>query len=122
LTPRFAVGASIATLFLALMANLMVPRLSGAVSAMSSGELLRLLDRGVSQLYGEGLKAYEAKNEWQAQFNRFKNNTWNSLRSIMEQMDGPVQGRKKSNDGEPRKENAPKEKSSGVQTERVSPA
>jgi|WetSurSiteA1Bulk_404760.scaffolds.fasta_scaffold20364_2 hypothetical protein len=122
LTPRFAVGASIATLFLALTVNLMVPRISGAVSALSPQELLRLLDRGVNQLYGEGLKAYEAKNEWQAQFSRFKNNTWNSLRSIMEQMDGPVQGRKKSNESEPPKENAPKEKSSGVLAERIPPA
>jgi hypothetical protein len=122
LTPRFAVGASIATLFLAFTANLLVPRLSGAVSVLSPQELLRLLDRGVSQLYGEGLKAYEAKNEWQAQFNRLKNNTWNGLRSIMEQMDGPVEGRRKSNEGEPPKGNAPKEKSSGVLTEKVSPA
>jgi hypothetical protein len=104
------------------MANLMVPRLSGAVSALSPQELLRLLDRGVSQLYGEGLKAYEAKNEWQAQFNRFKNNTWNSMRSIMEQMDGPIEGRRKSNDSEPRKEQTPKEKSSGMLAESVSSA
>lgn len=117
-TPRFAVGASLATLFLAFM----IPRLPGVVSTVSPQELLRLLDRGVSQLYGEGLKAYEAKNEWQEQFNRLKNNTWNGLRSIMEQMDGPVEGRKKQNDGEPRKENAPKEKSSGVLASTSSPA
>jgi hypothetical protein len=117
-TPRFAVGASLATLFIAFM----VPRLSGVASVLSPQELLRLLDRGVSQLYGEGLKAYEAKNEWQEQFHRLKNNTWNGLRSIMEQMDGPVEGRKKQNDGEPKKENAPKEKSSGVLASTSSPA
>jgi len=122
LTPRFAVGASLATMFLVLMGNFMVPRLSGAVTYLSPQEWLRLVDRGVSQLYGEGLKAYEAKNEWQEQFNRFKNNTWNGLRSIMEQMDGPVEGRKKPGDGVPRKESAPKEKSSGVLTSSSSPA
>jgi len=76
----------------------------------------------VSQVYGEGLKAYEAKNEWQEQFNRLKNNTWNGLRSIIEQMDGPVEGRKKQNEEEPPKENAPKEKSSGVLASTSSPA
>jgi hypothetical protein len=114
LTPRFAVGTSLATLFLALMANLMVPRLSTAISALSPQELLRMMDHGVSQLYGEGLRAYEKKNEWQAQFSRFKDNTWNSLRSVIEQMDGPVEGRKKPHEGEPQKESAPKEKSSGL--------
>lgn len=117
-TPRFAVGASLATLFVVFM----VPRFSGVVSSLSPQAMLRLLDRGVSQLYGEGLKAYEAKNEWQEQFNRIKNNTWNGLRSVMEQMDGPVEGRKKQNDGEPRKDNAPKEKSSGVLASTSSPA
>jgi len=114
LTPRFAVGASLAALFLVLMANLLVPRLSTAISALSPQQLLQMMDHGVSQLYGEGLRAYEKKNEWQAQFSRFKNNAWNSLRSVIEQMDGPVEGRKKSHEGEPQKESAPKEKSSGL--------
>ena len=114
LTPRFAVGASLAALFLVLMANLMVPRLSTAISALSLQQLLQMMDHGVSQLYGEGLRAYEKKNEWQAQFSRFKNNAWNSLRSVIEQMDGPVEGRKKSHEGEPQKESAPKEQSSGL--------
>ncbi len=122
LTPRFAVGAGLATLFLFFSVNVMGPRLSGAVSSLSPQELLRFIDRGVSQLYGKGLKANETKNEWQAQFSRFKNNTWNGLRSVMEQMNGPVQGRKKSNDTEPQKETAPKEKSSGVQVTPFSPA
>jgi len=114
LTPRLAVGASLATLFLVLMANLMVPRLSTAISALSPQELLRMMDHGVSQLYGEGLRAYEKTDEWQAQFSRLKGNAWNSLRSVIEQIDGPVEGRKKSHEGEPQKESAPKEKSSGL--------
>ena len=114
LTPRFAVGATIATLFLVLAANLMLPRISGALSVLSPQQVLSLMDHGVNQLYGKGLKAYEKKNEWQAQFSRFKSNTWNNLRSIMEQMDGPVEGRKKSQEGEPQKDNAPKERSSSL--------
>jgi hypothetical protein len=114
LTPRFAMGASLATLFLILMGNLLIPRLPTALSALSPQELLRMMDHGVSQLYGEGLKAYEKKNEWQAQFSRFKSSAWNSLRSVMDQINGPVEGRKKSHDDEPQKENAPKERSSGL--------
>jgi hypothetical protein len=122
LTPRFAVGTGIATLFLIFSVNIMGPRISGVFSTLSPQEMLRFVDRGVNQLYGKGLKANETKNEWQAQFSRFKSNTWNSLRSIMEQMDGPVEGRKKLNNGEPQKENAPKEKSSGVLASTISPA
>ena len=114
LTPRFAVGASLAALFLVLMVNLMVPRMSEAVSALSSRGVLGVIDQGVRGLYGEALKAYETKNEWQAQFSRFRSNTWNSLRSIREQMNEPVEGRKKSQEGEPRKDNPPKEKSSAM--------
>jgi hypothetical protein len=122
LTPRFAVGTGLATLFLLFSVNIIGPRLSGAFSALSPQEMLRFVDRGVSQLYGRGLKANETKNEWQAQFNRFKSNTWNGLRSIMEQMDGgTIEGRKKLNGNEPQKENAPKEKSSGVLTTTISP-
>jgi len=115
LTPRFAVGASLATLFLFLVANLMIPRMSVAVSTLSSRGVLGVIDQGVRGLYGEALKAYETKNEWQAQFSRFRTNTWNSLRSIKEQMNEPVEGRKKSQEAEPRKGNAPKEKSSAMQ-------
>jgi len=114
LTPRFAAGAVLAALFLVLMVNVTIPKLKGSVSAMSSQGVLGFIDHGVRGLYGEALKAYETKNEWQAQFNRLKTNTWNSLRSIKEQMDEPVEGRRKSQDGEPRKESAPKEKTSGI--------
>jgi hypothetical protein len=122
LTPRFAVGVGLATLFLLFSINMMGPSFSNTLSLLSPQTLLRFVDRGVSQLYGKGLKAYETKNEWQAQFSRFKDNAWNGLRSIMEQMDGPVEGRKKLNNSEPQKENAPKEKSSGVLTTPISPA
>jgi hypothetical protein len=114
LTPRLAVGASLATLFLVLMGNLLVPRLSTAVSDLSPQGLFQMMDHGVSQLYGQGLRAYEKKNEWQAQFSRFKSNAWNSVRSVIEQMDGPVEGRKKSHESGPQKENAPKEKTSSL--------
>jgi hypothetical protein len=112
LTPRFAVGTSLVVLFLILMTNIMASHLSGAVSALAPEELLRYMDHGVQNLYGQVLKANAAKDDWQAQFGRFKNNTWNKMRSILEQMDTPVEGRKKSQDEQ--KEKAPNEKSSGL--------
>jgi hypothetical protein len=113
LTPKLAIGATLATLFLVLMLDLMLPKLSITISSLSPMELVRLMDRGGQQLYGEGLKAYNKKNEWQAQFNRFKNNTLNNLRSIIEQIEVPVEGRKKAEEPAPRKkDSAPKEKSS----------
>jgi hypothetical protein len=112
--PRFAAGAILATLFLALTVNLLMPRLSSAWSALSPTELLRLMDRGVHELYGEGLKAYDTKNEWQARFDRFKNNTLNNLRFMMEQIEIPVEGRKKSEEPMQEKQTTPREKSSGL--------
>jgi hypothetical protein len=112
LTPRFAAGVSLATLFLVLMFNLMMPRLSEVVSVLSPPEMLRLMDRGVQRLYGEGLKAYDKTSEWQAQFDFFKDNTLNKLRFIFEQMEVPVEGRKKSEEPAHDREKAPGEKSS----------
>jgi hypothetical protein len=114
LTPRFAVGATIAALFIVLAVNLMLPRISGALAVLSPQQVLSFMDHGVNQLYGKGLQAYEKKNAWQAEFSRFKGNAWNSLRSIMEQMDMPAEGRKKSQESEPQKDNPPKEKSSSL--------
>jgi hypothetical protein len=114
LTPRLAVGATLATLFLLLMLDLMLPKLSITVSSLSPGELLRFMDRGAQQLYGEGLRAYNKKNEWQDQFNRFKGNTLNSLRSIIEQIEVPVEGHKKTEEPTPRKNGKPNEKSSAL--------
>jgi len=114
LTPRFAVGAGLAALFLFLLADLLAPRVPVVVSALSPAELFRLMDRGVQQLYGEGLKAYDKKNQWQAQVNYFKNSMVNKLRFVMEQMDVPMEGKKKSGEPEPRNERAPKEKSSNL--------
>jgi hypothetical protein len=114
LTPRFAVGASLATLFLVLMTNLTIPHLSGTASALSHRELMSLMDKGVHHLYGQVLKAYDLKDNWEAKFNRFKNNTWNNMRSVIDQMDAPVEGRKKSQDGEPQKEKPAKDKSSSL--------
>jgi hypothetical protein len=111
LTPRFAVGASLVTLFLALTINLMMPRLSAALSILSPPELFRLMDRGVQQLYGEGLKAYNTMLDWQAQFNDFKSNTPKKLRFMIEQIEVPIEGRKKLEPVQ-EKEKSPREKTS----------
>jgi hypothetical protein len=114
LTPRFAVGAGLAALFLVLLVNLVLPRMSLTVAAFSPSELFKIMDRGVQQLYGEGLKAYDKKNEWQAQFTYFKNNAINRLRFMMEQLDVPMEGRKKSEEPVQHKEKGSSQKNSGL--------
>jgi hypothetical protein len=112
LTPRFAAGAVLATLFVALAVNFMAPRLSIAFSDLSPSGLFQLLDTGVQQIYGEGLRAYERVNRWQAEFNAFKNSTPNKLRHMIEQIEGPVEGRKKPEAPIQEKGKSPKETSS----------
>lgn len=112
LTPKLAVGASLAALFLILTFDMLMPKLSVTLSSLSPLELMRLSDRGAQKLYGEGLRAYNLLNGWQESFNRFKNNTWNNVRSTVDRIEVPVEGRKKSEEAAPRKESAPKEKSS----------
>ncbi len=114
LTPRLAIGTSLAALFLIIMFDVMMPKLSVTISSLSPTGLFQYMDRGVQQLYGEGLKIFEKKNVWQAQFNRFKSNAWNEMRFMMEQMDVPVEGRKKPEAPAPPKEDAPEEKSSSL--------
>lgn len=114
LTPRFAVGAGLAALFLVLLMNLILPRVSLTVSALSPSELFKLMDRGVQHLYGEGLKAYETKNQWQAQLSYFKDNMINKLRFMMERMDAPMEGRKKSEDPGQHKDKTLNQKNSSL--------
>ncbi len=113
LTPRFAVGAVLSLLFLALAVNLLLPRMSVVASVLSPREMVRQMDRGVQRIYSEGLKAYDKKNEWQAQFGFIKSNVFNKLGFMIEQLDVPVEGNKKKS-GEPRQqqEKAPSDKSS----------
>jgi hypothetical protein len=113
-TPRFAVGAGLATLFLVLLANLVAPRVPVALSALSPTELFGLMDRGVQQLYGKGLKAYDKANEWQGQFTYFTGAMFNKVRYMIERIDVPKEGRKKSAEPEQRKEPSLKEKTSGL--------
>lgn len=112
LTPRFAVGTGLASMFFALILNFMVPRVSGALSSVSALEILGWMDRGVQYVYGEGLKATDKKEEWMAEFNFLKNNTANKLRFLMERLDVPVEGQKKPAVPAQEKERAPREKSS----------
>jgi hypothetical protein len=112
LTPRFAAGAVLATLFVALIASLIAPKMSVVASVLSPTEMFRRMDRGVQQLYGEGLKAYDKKNEWQAQLSFIKNNVVNKLGFMIEQLDVPVEGKKKSGEPRQRQEKAPSKNSS----------
>jgi hypothetical protein len=109
LTPRFAVGTGLATVFLILTVHMLVPRMSVAWSHFSPPGILQLMDRGVQSLYGQGLKVYEKKNEWQAQFRYFKNTVVNKMRFMIEKMEVPVEGRKKLEDPVREREKTPRE-------------
>jgi hypothetical protein len=113
LAPRFAVGAGLAALFLVLMVNLIIPRVSPALSAFSPLELLRLMDKGVQQVYGEGLKAYKTKTDLEEQLTYLKSNIFGKLRFIMGKIDVPVEDSGKS--AEPnRQKKDPEDKSSSL--------
>jgi hypothetical protein len=96
LTPRLAAGISLATLFLAFTTYLMAPRVSAVMSSVSPMDLLQLMDRGVQQLYGEGLKAYYKKKDLQAQLKYFKDSNLNKLHYMIDQINAPVEIPKKS--------------------------
>lgn len=113
-TPRFAVGAGLATLFLALVINLMGPQVPAALSALSPSSVFGFLDRGVQRLYSSGIKAYDKTNQWQAELSSFKKSTLNRMRFMIEWIEVPMEGRKKSEKPEQRKEQAPEEKRSGL--------
>jgi hypothetical protein len=112
LAPRFAVGAGLAAMFLALTFNFMTPRVPGGISSVSALELFNWMDRGAQYAYGEGLKASDKKNEWMAEFHFFKINTANKLRYMMERIDVPVEGRTKPDEPAHEKKQAPGERSS----------
>jgi len=111
LTPRFATGVGLTLLFAALVVNLLAPRASVLATALSPRELLGRMDRGVQQIYSEGLRLYTSKNELQEQFTLYKNNLLGKLGIMIEQLDVPMEGKKKAT--EPKQpEKSPKQKSS----------
>ncbi len=101
LTPRFAVGTAVAALFLIVSAQLIMPRVSGALSALSPSHFLTLMDRGVQQVYGQGLRAYNAKTQWENEFSYFKKSLIDRFRYVVDQIDAPVEGSKKPEDPQP---------------------
>ena len=114
LTPRFAVGAGLTALFFALTVNLMLPRMSMALSSVSPSRVYTLMDQSVQHLYGQGLKAYDKKNEWQAQFSYYKNRMFNMLQYMREKFDIPAEGRKDPAASERQQKNPPGEERSDL--------
>ncbi len=112
LTPRFAMGTGLAVLFLGLAFNLMMPKMTGLASVLSPREMFRRADRGIQQLYSSGLKLYDKKNEWQAELSFIKNNVFNKLGFMIEQLDVPVEGKRDSGEPRQQQEKAPSDKSS----------
>ncbi len=111
LTPRFATAVGLALLFVALMVDMAMPRMNVLASVLSPRDWLSQMDRGVQQIYSQGLKLYQSKNEWQDWLAFQKNNMWHKLGLKIEQLDVPVEGNKKPAD-EQQKEKAPGKKSS----------
>jgi hypothetical protein len=111
LTPRFASGAVLATLFLVLVANLISPRIPTMAAVLSPRQIFRQLDVGVQQIYGKGLQAYDATVELQANFTFYKNQILNRLGFMMERLDLPVEGKAKPED-HMQQQKAPNNKSS----------
>jgi hypothetical protein len=87
LAPRFAFGVGLAVLFFALTVHLIFPRMPAALSSLTPSSVYAFMDRGVRQLYGEGLKAYDKKNEWQAEFSYFKKRLMHKMQYMMEKFD-----------------------------------
>lgn len=94
LTPRFAAGLSLAAVFLVVSHYLLLPPVSSAYSHLSPQGLSNSMDRGVRRLYGEGLKVYETANEWQERISFFRTSTINKLKTFVDRLDEPVEGRK----------------------------
>jgi len=115
LTPRLAAGISLATMFLAFTTYLMMPRMSAVMSSIAPSDLLQLMDRGVQQLYGEGLKAYYKKNDLQAQLSYYKNSAMNKLRFMIGQIDVPIESQKKRDEPIREKERPSGQKSGWTQ-------
>jgi hypothetical protein len=111
LTPRFAVGVGLALLFAALAVDLVLPRANVLAASLSPRSILMQIDRGAQNLYSEGLKLYNAKNEWQAQVGNFTSNALKNLGFMIEKMDVPVEGNKKPDEQKQQNKN-PDRKSS----------
>jgi len=114
MTSRFAVGTILAAIFLILTAYTLMPRVSAAWPHLSPLAVLQLMEREVQHLYGQGIKAYEKKNQWQAQFIYFKDNAINKARFMMETMEVPAGGAKNLAEPARGEEKTPREKQSGL--------
>jgi Putative zinc-finger len=112
LTPRFAAGAVLTLMFIGLTFGLFRDRIASTTALLSPRELFGQMDRGAQAMYSRGLKVYEKKNEWQAQFTFIKNNMLNRLGLMIDQLDVPVEGKKKSGEPRQQQEKSPSGKSS----------
>jgi hypothetical protein len=98
LTPRLIAGISLATMFMAFTTYLLAPRAPAILSALSPEGLLQSMDRGVQQLYGEGLKAYYKNKDLQAQLKYFTDSSLNKLRFMIDRIDILEETQKKYDD------------------------
>lgn len=92
LLPRFAAGAALALLLVTLLTTIVKPDPYELAAALSPGALYSHLDRRVQELYGDGLRAYEQKNRWQAEFKFMKDNAFNKVAFMIARFDMPAEG------------------------------
>lgn len=110
LVPRFAVGTGMTVLFFALLVNFILPPVSVDVSSTSPSQIYTFMDRSVQHIYSKGLKAYDIKNEWQAQLTYFKSKMIHRLQFMIERFDIPTAETKAPFNPDQQKESIPQEK------------
>ena len=91
-TLRFATGVALATLFVVLSTNFILPRTSGFVAGLSPKSVLRTVDQNVHEVYASGLRIWDRSNELQAEAGFFKDRFLNQLGLFIEELDAPFEG------------------------------
>lgn len=110
LMPRFAVGTGSAVLFFALLVNWMLPAVSGDLSVTAQSPIYTFMDRSVQRIYGQGLRVYDKKNEWQAQLTFLADNMVHRLQYMIERLDVPDEGIQTPSERDQQKDNTTQEK------------
>jgi hypothetical protein len=108
LRPRYAFGTGLTILFFAILVNLIIPRMPADLSTLSPSQIYAFMDRSVQRIYSKGLKAYDIKNEWQAQLSFYKDNMIHRLQFMMERFDVPTALEEGPVMPDPQRENSPR--------------
>ncbi len=89
---RFAMGVALATLFVVLSTNFILPGTSGFLAGFSPQSVLRTVDQNIQEVYASGLRIWDRSNELQAEAGFFKDRFLNQLGLFIEELDVPLEG------------------------------